>query len=259
MYMIRLRTLLQEFEYGKLLWGDPHDSAPEYREFIAQVYKGAMEPDTTAELRVWDQLRGYLRSNKRGALDQDTLTQLMRLKRRFPAILDPGLAASDRVYRGMTMPVAELVELIQTPGITVTSLQTSAYAGAYAGDWFRLDRVTRQIVSRREGFVSVTLDWIVARDFAHGNARRIGTENRWAIIADIPYAAVARRALMNPDFLAAAGGYEEREIWIVARSIPADVIYVASPWSRKLSDPAARSEESRQIAAALESRGITAR
>ena len=245
MYMIRLRKLLQEFEYGELLWGDPAapSSKKQYQQYIDRVYKGATEPDSPKEAQLWLQLHNYLLQGEKDALDMDMVAQLLALKPKFPAILDPGLTASDLVYRGMTMQVDELAELIQDPKITVTS--------AYQGDWFRLDPITRHIKSRSKGFVSVSLDWMVASWFTKSRS----LTGRWAITASIPYKEIQRSALMNPDFLTAVGGYQEKEIWVLSQSIPVTVLHIDSPWRKGMIRSITR--EAIVIAEALESRGIT--
>jgi hypothetical protein len=243
MYMIRLRKLLQEIQYGELLWAARrHDIR--YNRFITRVYDGAKEADTEEEAELWWQLYTYLTNGAKAQLDISAIEQLLPLKQKFPAVLDPGLADSDMVYRGMTLAVEQCAELIQDPAIRITEVS--------AGDWFLLDHVSQRIESRSPGFVSVSLDWLVAANFALN--RNPG--GRWPIVVAIPYKQVKPSALMNPDFLTAAGGYQEKETWILDQSLPVTRIHVQTPWKNGTRYLRVQSRESALIADAIASRGL---
>jgi len=244
MYMIRLKTLLREFQYGDLLWANPQRHI-RYNRFIAQVYDGMKERNTEEEEALWWQLYTYLTNGEKDQIDISAIEQLLPLKQKFPAVLDPGLADSDRVYRGMTLAVEQCAELIQDPAIQITEVS--------AGNWFRLGPVSQHIKSRSPGFVSVSLDWLVAANFAQGRL----PAGRWAIVVTIPYKQVKALAFMNPDFLTAAGGYQEKETWILDQTLPVTQIHVDSPWqSPGTRSLRSQSRESAMIADALASRGL---
>ena len=218
--MIRLKDLLQEFEYGRLLWADPAyaTSSGKYRAFIDKAYKGAMEKDSAEEAQLWTQLQYYLKHNQKDGLDLKAFAELARMKADFPAILEPGLRPDDMVYRGMTIPLEQAVELVADPKVFVVPRST---------DWYTAKPVDRNIESRSKGFISVSSDRRLAAGFVSTGRSYPG---RWPVITCTPYSAIADKAFMNPDFLTAVGGYEEQEVWVLGQSLPVTEVQIRSPW-----------------------------
>jgi hypothetical protein len=217
--MIRLRDILAEFEYGRLLWADPPaTSSGKYRAFIDTAYKGAMEKDSMEEAQLWTQLLYYLKHNQKDGLDLKAFAELARMKADFPAILEPGLRPDDMVYRGMTIPLEQAVELVADPKVFVVPRST---------DWYAAKPVVRNIESRSKGFISVSSDRRLAAGFVSTGRSYPG---RWPVIACTPYSAIADKAFMNPDFLTAVGGYEEQEVWVLGQALPVTELQIRSPW-----------------------------
>jgi hypothetical protein len=218
--MIRLKDLLQEFEYGRLLWADPAyaSSSGKYRAFIDKAYKGAMEKDSAEEAQLWTQLQYYLKHNQKDGLDLKAFAELARMKADFPAILEPGLRPDDMVYRGMTIPLEQAVELVADPKVFVVPRST---------DWYTAKPVDRNIESRSKGFISVSSDRRLAAGFVSTGRSYPG---RWPVITCTPYSAIADKAFMNPDFLTAVGGYEEQEVWVLGQALPVTELQIRSPW-----------------------------
>jgi hypothetical protein len=241
MYMIRLKDLLAEYEFGKLLWADPAyaSSSGRYRRFIDKAYKGALEKDSPDEALLWMQLQDYLKLNQKDTLDMRAFSELSLMKKRFPAILEPGLKPDDLVYRGMTLPIEQTAELVNDPKVLILP----------RGEWYFLAPLKRNIESRSEGFISVSAHWNLASGFALGRSP-IG---RWPIITSTQYRDVAPNAFMNPEFLTTVGGYDEKEFWILGSTLPVVGIHIQSPW---ISGPVPKTREADVIAEALEARGI---
>lgn len=241
MYMIRLKDLLAEYEFGKLLWADPAyaSSSGRYRRFIDHAYKGALEKDSQDEALLWMQLQDYLKLNQKDALDMRAFSELSLMKRRFPEILEPGLKPTDLVYRGMTLSVEQTAELIANPKVMILP----------RGEWYFLAPLKRNVESRSEGFISVSADWKLASDFALGRSP-IG---RWPIVTTTQYRDVEPNAFMNPEFLTTVGGYDEKEFWILGSTLPVVGIHIESPWR---SGPVTKRREADMIAKALEARGF---
>ena len=239
--MIRLKALLAEFEYGKLLWADPAyaSRAGRYLAFIDRAYKGAMEKDSYEEAQLWRQLHTYLDYSQKDGLDMRAFSKLLQMKAAFPAMLDPGLKPTDLVYRGMTLPADQIAELVGDPKVMIRQ----------HGVWYYLAPLKRDIMSRSEGFISVSVNWDSASSFAEGRS----PVNRWPIVTSTQYRDVAPNAFMNPDFLTAVGGHDEEEFWIMGSSLPVVGIHIQSPWR---SSPNPKSAEAETVAMALEARGI---
>ena len=218
--MIKLRDILAEFDYGRFLWADPAyaSSSGKYRAFIEKAYKGAMEKDDMEEALLWTQLQYYLKHNQKDGLDLKAFGELARMKDDFPAILEPGLAPDDMVYRGMTIPLEQALELVADPKVFVLPRST---------DWYAAKPVVRNIESRSKGFISVSSDRRLAAGFVSTGRSYPG---RWPIITCTPYSAIADKAFMNPDFLTAVGGYEEQEVWVLGQTLPVTELHIRSPW-----------------------------
>lgn len=240
--MIRLKDILAEYEFGKLLWADPAyaSSSGRYRRFIDQAYKGALEKDSPDEALLWMQLRDYLKMNQKHALDMRAFSELSLMKSRFPAMLDPGLKPTDRVYRGMTLPLDQTAELVADPKVSILP----------DGDWYYLAPVKRKIESRSEGFISVSADRRLAGNFAWDRS----PTGRWPIVTSTRYRDVEPNAFMNPEFLTTVGGYDEQEFWILGNTLPVEGIYIKSPW---VSYPVTVNRETETMAKALAARGYT--
>jgi hypothetical protein len=240
--MIKLRDILAEYEFGKLLWADPAyvSSSGRYRRFIDKAYKGALEKDATDEALLWMQLQDYLKLNQKDALDMRAFSELSLMKKRFPAMLDPGLSADDLAYRGMTLPLDQTAALVSDPKVMIKPRHE---------DWYYLAPIKRNIESRSEGFISVSADWDKASSFALGRSP-IG---RWPIVTTTVYKDVAPNAFMNPEFITTIGGYKEEEFWILGSTLPVVGIHIQSPWR---AGPLPKNREAETIAKALEARGF---
>ena len=220
--MIRLKDLLQEFEYGQKLWADPAyaSSSGKYRAFIDTAYKGAMEKDDEEEALIWMALSSYLKQGSDNGAKQLTpvmLNDLQKLKKKFPAMLDPGLKSMDLVYRGMTLPLARMQELLADVNIEPRKMASGF-----------IMEVNTTVLTRTTSFTSLTTNIDVAIEFALGRT----PAGRWPVVVTIPYQKIANRTLMNPEFLTLIGGHDEAEIWMMDNALPVTSIWMQSPWYR---------------------------
>lgn len=241
--MIKLVDLLKEFDFGKKLFADPSRAKhARYKLFMFKTYKFATEADTPEEAALWKQIQNYLKDDEKGELVNFDMKQLNQLKGRFPAILDPGLNANSSLYRGMTLEVDKIIKLIQDTTIPIHQ---------HSRDWIRLGPLEYNITSRSKGFLSLSLDWNVASSFV-GGAGLIGKTGRWPVVASTTYNKVDDIVFMNPNFLAAVGGFNEKETWLLGQTLPATELFIQSPWTTNHNSQLANT-----IAIALESRNIT--
>ena len=221
--MINLMQLLREWDAGELLWADPQRMSTggygKLEPFIRRLYKGELEPDTPEEKAAYQALMLYVNQNNREMVTQEMIKELLRIKSRFPKILDPGLSGSKMVWRGMTMPTDELVQLLS--GVKRVTNQ-----GSY---WhWRLPKVQHTTRSRAEGFMSFSADREVALRFTNHSTRF--QFDRWPVTIGCPYSMVADRALFNPKFMnaiASAGiPLPESEFWVQGQDIPVTEIFI---------------------------------
>jgi len=229
--MILLKPMLHEFQHGDLLWADPAIASANlsditsignarYKQYIDKAYKGAMEKDDNEEAMVWMALVSYLKQGSDNGAKQLTpvmLNDLQKLKKKFPAMLDPGLKSTDLVYRGMTLPLARMQELLADVNTELRNV-----ARGYSME------VNTTVLTRADSFTSLTTNRDVAIEFALGRT----PAGRWPVVVTIPYQKIANRTLMNPEFLTLIGGHDEAEIWLMDNALPVTSIWMQSPWYR---------------------------
>ena len=219
--MILLKPMLHEFQHGDLLWADPaYVSNMRFKQYIDKAYKGAHEKDDHEEAMVWMALASYLKQGSDNGAKQLTpvmLNGLQKLKKKFPAMLDPGLKSMDLVYRGMTLPLSRMQELLADVNMDLRKV-----ARGY------IMEVNTMVMTRATSFTSLTTNIDVAIEFALGRT----PAGRWPVVVTIPYQKIANRALMNPEFLTLIGGHDEAEIWVMDNALPVTSIWMQSPWYR---------------------------
>jgi len=247
--MIKLKSLLEEIDFGTLLWADPTtaESSSRYLRFLTKVYGRARENDTREEAELWRAIRGYLASLRKRGIDDEALNQLLTMKTKFPAQLDPQLKPDDRLYRGQTLSIAELADWIETERYTLTP---------EGRNWWKLSVNRLSVTSRSEIFISMTKSLATASEFA----RTPKPSGRYPVIVSCRYKDVESQALMNSEYLELLGDFTEQEVWIVGNTMSASELYIISPWTDSIIHQASwstsRSDRAR-IARALKRRGFS--
>ena len=264
MNMIRLRQLLREFEAGKLLWADP-TSIPARRKFfwdtfITKIYGDETEPDSAEERDALNQIYQYLSAvqstpEKGFSVGVKELpdpkafvSDLLKLKRKFPKMLDPEhdidnslvVSGDDWIFRGMTADVDMLVQVIERT--------TSWDAPLRNFGWIGINNPDVHIRSRAAGFMSFTTSGLAkAEMFSYTGAE--GSASRWNIVIAVPYNSVKTRAVLAPSFIEALSGYDESEIWVLEGSVKPEVLFIRDPWA---GIPGTVSLAGKRVAAALQ-------
>lgn len=247
--MIKLKSLLEEIDFGKLLWADPTtaESSSRYLRFLTKVYGRAREADTREEAELWKAIRGYLASFSKRGIDDEALNQLLSMKTKFPAQLDPQLKPDDRLYRGQTLDVDELAGWIENESHALAPEDRN---------WWKLSVNRLPVTSRSDVFISTTRSLATASEFA----RTPKPAGRYPVIVSCRYKDVESQAVMNSDYLAMLGDFTEQEVWIVGNTMSASELYIISPWTDSIRHQASwstsRSDRAR-IARALKRRGFS--
>lgn len=242
--MTRLRQLLYEIQVGNLLWADPENlrRSGYFERFLNKVYGGEMEPNTPEEEAALKRIEDYILNNElKTPAGVRTLSQpkkfikdLLKLKPNFPAMLDPlynnPLLNNDSyIYRGMT---AELPRIIRT--IQQAKSFEKVSIGPQSNNYILIDRPRVTIKSRAKGFMSFTTGTqtkeglIIADMFVGQNLW--ADRSRWGVIIRARYSDIADKALLNPAFIEAVGGWGESEIWVLEGRIVPDVLYIRDPF-----------------------------
>lgn len=247
--MIKLKSLLEDIDFGKLLWADPStaEHGARYLKFLTKVYGRARETDSREEADLWKAIRAYLASFSKRGIDDAALKQLLSMKTKFPAQLDPQLAQDDRLYRGQTLAVAELADWIENESYALVPEDRN---------WWKLTVNRQPVQSRSDVFISMTKSLATASEFA----RTPKPAGRYPVIVSCRYKDVESRALMNSEYLDMLGDFAEQEVWIVGNTMLASEIYIISPWTDSILHQASwstsRSDRAR-IAQALKRRGFS--
>ena len=248
--------MLRELQIGDKLFADPGEAVveaepgAEWPEFISRLYRGDFEPNTREETEILTRLIGYITDLP----DRDPrliglLQQLLPLRSRFPAILDPQGAepiagseraawatdANRRVWRGAVLSPKRALEF--THGSRVRRI---AVSGAQSM-WHSYLRdptstayayvITSPTVTYRSAggpMISFTANPRVAHEFA---ARHSGR-------GDVPVIfGISRRdpdLIMNPDAMnALTGVYQEHETLLLRNQFRPEVVIFITPYSPK--------------------------
>jgi hypothetical protein len=229
--MIRLQQLLREFQYGDRLWADQDiwkNASPSLKNVLKRLYpgltaRGPWEPNTEDEQYAWAGLNSYVIYDTKSQYFTELLEDLLRIKSRFPSILDPGLSSTTKVYRGMQADTQYILDAIRTSSST-PELVSDIRSGL--ADTIRIATNFRMINSRSSDFISMTTRANIAADFA--NAHDV-SESKWPIVAEVQYGDIERRALMNPKFMDSLTSMAESEFFFIGNRMPIIGLYIPDP------------------------------
>lgn len=241
---------LNELDYGKKLFADPAytSSSGSYRTLAQQMYGEEGEKDTQDEKWLWMRIKDYFKNNVKtiAKYHKEDLKTLLKLKKKFPEMLDPSLAIkpNDMVWRGQSGEVNQVVEWIENCEEIVRH--------EWADGWITLKGIKDSVKSRNDnGFISISNQFGKAIDFTDFAQN----QNRWAIAVGAPFKNVSKNAFMNPKFAIVMSGFEEGETWILGNTIKATEISIAHPASWQTKKVFERGRE--MIIKALKNRGYT--
>lgn len=213
--MIKLKDILKELEYGEKLFADPSygTSSGRYQNLIKQMYDGETESDTEEENNLFLKLKDYVKQNIWYNDTTKELDDLLKLKAKFPRMLDPASEVEgNMVYRGTNLPPKKIMELIE----------------GKKGEWGKQDdkifNISDILYSRnKSGYISYTTKPKVAIQFAFSN---FIDDKSWPVVVGVPYNEIADRALINPEFAIDLGGYGENEFLVKGNDIPMEELRV---------------------------------
>mgnify|MGYP003645711845 FL=1 len=213
--MIRLKDILKELEYGEKLFADPSysTSSGRYQNLVKQMYDGETELDTDEENSLFLKLKDYVKQNIWYNDTTKELDDLLKLKEKFPRMLDPASEVEgNMVYRGTNLPPKKIMELIEGK---------RGYDDIKNGKIFNISGI---LYSRnKSGYISYTTKSKVAVQFAFSN---FINDKLWPVVVGVPYNEIADRALINPEFAIDLGGYGENEFLVKGNDIPMEELRV---------------------------------
>jgi hypothetical protein len=217
--MIKLKDILKELEYGEKLFADPSygTSSGRYQDLIKQMYDGETESDTEEEQMLFLKLKDYVRQNIWYNDTTKELDDLLKLKAKFPRMLDPASEVEgNMVYRGTNLPPKKIMELIEGK-----RGYDSQYLDTKNGKIFNISGI---LYSRnKSGYISYTTKPKVAIQFAFSN---FIDDKSWPVVVGVSYNEIADRALLHPDFAIDLGGYGENEFLVKGNDIPMEELRV---------------------------------
>jgi hypothetical protein len=284
--------LFEEFKYGKRLFADPQTvtnatgSGRKYGKWLAK--NGGEEEDTPEEQEALMNIAGYIEDDveQYGKEAAKFLNKNGKsLKKKYPQILNPTYDKSyfdgSTIYRGSSLPVEEIVKaanndkkhqkrimsggdvynfIMDNPRdwlskiedfMSTQDIKNKDYSGA-GPNWIALD-VSQEVKSQnKQGFLSFTTGLRHAAAFGSGQGVIKMKAGRWNTITGVDYKKVEDRTYLNPAWTSEISSWREMEVWVLGNSIPAQRIWVKSPYSIGIHFPRSNNYKlGHQIAKAL--------
>lgn len=230
--MLRLRGILNEFDYGKRLLDDPTNWAGGlYSDKFSTDKHRALdiqgEPDTEDEALFVQDLITYLKDQDKADPGKilPVLKKLVPLKSKFPKILDPRSGITgDVIYRGATIPFS-----IFDRNIPARTKIIRGEDGGSIGTVAALNINTTMRPRARRGFYSFSGEYERAENFAVRAAHK--TEQRETLLELRMPCIVATsvddaKCIFNPAYIDAVGPYYEYEVLYIGDNIKISAIYI---------------------------------
>ena len=188
-----------------------------FTDYIQKMYDSPdFEKNTNKEDELLVAIEMYLSEGDGSIIHlKGLLYKLLKYKKLYPEMLNPGLNNTDMVYRGMTMDFNEIHDIID-------SCESVAKSRPNIGrDYVVLKGANTTVTSRQDiGFISTTTRIQTAATFQEME------DARWPIIAAAQFGKIEKKCIMNPDFLNALNPMDESETWILGNKIETQDVYV---------------------------------
>lgn len=230
--MIKLKDILQEFEVGNVLLGEPdgtnwHPDISRWKE-LGIPY----EPNTIDEMQLIQLIRDWILKMRSDPDLGELLRELLPLKKKFPIILDPTKGRSvyegTTFYRGTLLPLSDLI--YRNSGWKLNTSPDFPYGAIESNIPYTWE------VTGRKGFTSFTpvaetADGFAA-DYMQSNGMRFTNivnrleDGSGMIPTIITIADTYPDAIMNPKVLNAIGGLGEYEVLVLGKQIKARSVIV---------------------------------
>lgn len=229
---------LNEFNYGKILFGDPSVANDEER--YKRLLKLPFEPNTMEEYQLIAMLKDWFHQEKAAPFLGKALKELLPLKKKFPKILEP-TKGRDNMYDGTEFFRGTMMPLKQVLGLTKTWKKYDGI-GLYSDEAIEADVKFTWNAKSRKGFTSFSPSSETAEEFAD----QIGQEEYGAYTpgyniikklqdgdtsGNIPVILKIKdthpQALMNPEFTSTVSFFhDEFEIFVIGSNIQIDGIII---------------------------------
>lgn len=215
--MKKLIDILKEFDYGSELFADPNDlyATPYQRKLIGLSKE---EPNTADEAKFVKALAKYTH-NESNPLSPSVLKDLLKLKSKFPKILDPRTsdATDGSAYRGTQIDIDILLNskikkiqdgskwayVIDNPNVTLKSTKSRGYLS------FSVSRGVAAGFSRR-AFEGKT-DELVGR-------------NKFPVVLEIDLN--HPKLIFSPNFINTVTEFREAETLLISKVVKPKRIYI---------------------------------
>ena len=226
--MIKLKSLLAEFEFGNIPFSDGNSkliNTSDRKDFKSFLKKWSyeLEPNTADENLFLKKLITYINSIERFRGSQafvDALKSLLPLKSKFPGILDPKTSNDHKgmVYRGTTIPIKTLIK--QKPNIK--------------SNYIEFNTNTKLKSKGNRNFLSFSVVQSIAEDFTSqfGTLDQLMEDymEKGLVPAIIGLDISNPNLILNPDFLVLFNSYgsgsDEGETFYIGKSLTVNKILV---------------------------------
>jgi len=222
--VIRLKDLLKEFEYGNKLFADIEDENLINPEFLDKLIAKPEEENTEDEKKLLKVLSDYFSKDVLKTIDTSILEKLLKLKSKFPKILDPSMSAKKlkHAYRGTTIGIDTLLDAINNGNLSKAGYKT-----------YVIENPQITIQSKGStGYLSFSTEMVHADSFAYDVAdgnKIIKLIYRGLVPITAEVSLKNANFLFNPEFIMAFSDYEEDEALLIDTKYTPSAIYMTDP------------------------------
>ena len=225
MAIIRLKDLLKEFEYGDKLFADIEDENLINPEFLGKLIAKPEEENTDDEKKLLKALNAYFSKGVLKTIDASILEKLLKLKPKFPKILDPSASAKKlkHAYRGTTVGIDTLLKAINNGNLSKAGYNT-----------YVIENPQITIQSKGStGYLSFSTEMVNADSFAleaAAGSRIIKLIKQGLVPITAEVSLKNANFLFNPEFIMAFSDYEEDETLLIDTKYTPSAIYMTDPY-----------------------------
>jgi hypothetical protein len=221
--IIRLKDLLKEFEYGDKLFADIEDENLINPEFLGKLIAKPEEENTDDEKKLLKALNTYFSKGVLKTIDASILKKLLKLKTKFPKILDPSASAKKlkHAYRGTTIGIDTLLKAINNGNLSKAGYKT-----------YVIENPQITIQSKGStGYLSFSTEMVHANAFAYdvADGSKIKKLIKQGLVPITAEVSLNANFLFNPEFIMAFSNYEEDETLLIDTEYTPSAIYMTDP------------------------------
>jgi hypothetical protein len=264
---------LLEFDYGKQLFADPDTIAgtdkfkkKDYTNWLKSI-GSKIESDTEEEEDILQDFMDYFENGIK--VWQRHIKTLIGLKKKYPQMLDPQAYFDfDTAYRGASIPMEQFIRIVNNSKAWKTNmingylkkLKETEPASKLRGSIKTKTKIKQQNWIKKfvdekgkllqihdikgeayqsrgdKGFISLSTNPLDAKKFMLEYQLAHIRNGRMPVVIHVDYSKIAKKAFMNPEFVAKLTTWEEDEFLVEGSELPIKEITFPNPLTAYLFD-----------------------